>query len=309
MGDFRMKKRKWLSVLLSCIFAITMLAGCAGNEPGGENNAAPKEDYSIKIGGSSTLAPIIAQCADNFTEEFKTWDKVDASLPEEPIVIFVSTGGSGFGLKSAIDGTFDFGMVSKTLKDEEKEQFAEGSITQLGSDVLVIGVNSANPVAQVKPDLTTEELVAIFSGQIKNWQELDPALPKRPIVVAVRDLGGGASEVFDSAVMKGTPISDEALQIPSMGALAGKIMDNADTIGYVSSGLVNQNPDKIKPLSVDGIAPTLENINSGAYKIGRPLLLVSKDTPDNMEQKFLDYLLSEKGLKVVEDLGYVPVIP
>jgi phosphate transport system substrate-binding protein len=154
--------------------------------------------------------------------------------------------------------------------------------------------------------LTTEELVAIFSGKIKNWKELDSALPDRPIVVAVRDLGGGASEVFDSAVMKGTPISDEALQIPSMGALAGKIMDNTDTIGYVSSGLVNQNLDKITALSVDGIAPTLENINSGAYKIGRALLLVSKDKPNDMEQKFLDYLLSEKGLKVVEELGYVP---
>lgn len=304
-----MKRGIWLSVLLCCILAFTMLAGCTSNESGNENNAVPTEDYSIKIGGSSTLAPIIAQCADNFTEEFKTWNKVDASLPEEPIVIFVSTGGSGFGLKSALDGTFDFGMVSKNLKDDEKEQFANGSITQLGSDVLVIGVNSENPVAQIKPDLTTEELVSIFSGKIKNWQELDPALPDRSIVVAVRDLGGGASEVFDSAVMKGTPISDEALQIPSMGALAGKIMENTDTIGYVSSGLVNQNPDKITPLSVDGIAPTLENINSGAYKIGRPLLLVSKDKPDNMEQKFLDYLLSEKGLKVVEDLGYVPVIP
>ncbi|WP_243152969.1 phosphate ABC transporter substrate-binding protein [Sporotomaculum syntrophicum] len=302
-----MKRRIWLSVLLCCILAFTMLAGCASNETGSENNAAPTEDYSIKIGGSSTLAPIIAQCADSFTEEFKTWDKVDTSLPEEPIVIFVSTGGSGFGLKSAVDGTFDFGMVSKNLKDEEKEQFANGSITQLGSDVLIIGVNSENPVAQVKPDLTTEELVSIFSGKIKNWQELDPALPDRSIVVAVRDLGGGASEVFDAAVMKGTPISDEALQIPSMGALAGKIMDNKDTIGYVSSGLVNQNPDKITPISVDGIAPTLENINSGAYKIGRALLLVSKDKPDNMEQKFLDYLLSEKGLGVVEELGYVPV--
>jgi phosphate transport system substrate-binding protein len=301
------KRGIWLSVLLCCILAFTMLAGCTSNESGNENNAVPTEDYSIKIGGSSTLAPIIAQCADNFTEEFKTWNKVDASLPEEPIVIFVSTGGSGFGLKSALDGTFDFGMVSKNLKDDEKEQFANGSITQLGSDVLVIGVNSENPVAQIKPDLTTEELVSIFSGKIKNWQELDPALPDRSIVVAVRDLGGGASEVFDSAVMKGTPISDEALQIPSMGALAGKIMENTDTIGYVSSGLVNQNPDKITPLSVDGIAPTLENINSGAYKIGRPLLLVSKDKPDNMEQKFLDYLLSEKGLGVVEELGYVPV--
>jgi len=188
-----MKRRKWLSLLLCFILAITMLAGCAGNETGNKDNAAAPKDNSIKIGGSSTLAPIIAQCADDFTEEFKTWNNVDPSLPEEPIVIFVSTGGSGFGLKSALDGTFDFGMVSKTLKDEEKEQFANGSITQLGSDVLVIGVNAANPVAQVKPSLTTEELVSIFSGQIKNWKELDPALPDRPIVVAVRDLAGQGS--------------------------------------------------------------------------------------------------------------------
>ena len=131
-------------------------------------------------------------------------------------------------------------------------------------------------------------------------------MPDRPIVVAVRDLGW-SREVFDNAIMKGTPISDQALQIPSMGALAGKIMDNTDTIGYVSSGLVNQNPDKIIPISVDGISPTLENINSGAYKVGRPLLLVSKDAPNDPEQKFLDYLLSETGLKVVEEMGYIPV--
>ncbi len=303
-----MRRKTWLTVLLVSILSLCSLAGCAGDKQEGEKEAAPeKTTASIKIGGSSTMAPIIAKCADNFTEEFKTWDKVDAGFPEEPIVIFVSTGGSGFGLKSAVDGTFDFGMVTKDLNDEEKEQFANGTITQLGSDVLDIGVNSANPVAKVKPNLTTEELVAIFSGKTKTWKELDPALSDRPIVIAVRDLGGGASEVFDKAVMKGTPISPEALQIPSMGALAGKIMDNADTIGYVSSGLVNQNPDKIIPLSVDGIAPTLENISSGQYKIGRPLLLVSKDKPDDRTQKFLDYLQSDKGIEVVEEMGYIPV--
>lgn len=299
-----MKERKWLIILLVSILALCLLSGCTGN---GKDTAAA-DDKAVKIGGSSTLAPIIAKCADNFTEEYKTWNKVDAGLPEEPIVIFVSTGGSGFGLKSAVDGTFDLGMVSKDLSDEEKEQFAEGSIVQLGSDVLDIAVNPANPIAEVKPDLSTEELVAIFSGKVKTWKELDPALPDKQIVVAVRDVGGGASEVFDKAVMKGTAISAEALQIPSMGALAGKIMDNEDTIGYVSSGLVNQNPDKIKPLSVDGIAPTNENISSGKYKISRPLLLVSKDKPNEREKLFLDYLQSDKCTKVVEELGYVPVI-
>lgn len=296
-----MKGRRWLGVLLVFILSLCLLAGCAGSET--DKDSAGN---SIKIGGSSTLAPILAQCADNFTEEYKTWDKVDASLPEEPIVIFVSTGGSGFGIKSAADGTFDFGMVSKALSDEENEQFAEGSVVQLGSDVLAIGVNPANPVAQAKPDLSTEELVSIFSGEFKTWKELDPALPDSPIVVAVRDVGGGASEVFDKAVMKGTSISSEALQIPSMGALAGKIMDNEDTIGYVSSGLVNQNPDKIKALSVDGISPTNENINSGKYKISRPMLLVSIDKPDAREQLFLDYLQSDKCMQVVEEMGYVP---
>jgi phosphate transport system substrate-binding protein len=296
-----MKGRRWLGVLLVFILSLCLLAGCAGSET--DKDSAGN---SIKIGGSSTLAPILAQCADNFTEEYKTWDKVDASLPEEPIVIFVSTGGSGFGIKSAADGTFDFGMVSKALSDEENEQFAEGSVVQLGSDVLAIGVNPANPVAQAKPDLSTDELVSIFSGEFKTWKELDPALPDSPIVVAVRDVGGGASEVFDKAVMKGTSISSEALQIPSMGALAGKIMDNEDTIGYVSSGLVNQNPDKIKALSVDGISPTNENINSGKYKISRPMLLVSIDKPDAREQLFLDYLQSDECMQVVEEMGYVP---
>lgn len=296
-----MKGRRWLGVLLVFILSLCLLAGCAGSET--DKDSAGN---SIKIGGSSTLAPILAQCADNFTEEYKTWDKVDSSLPEEPIVIFVSTGGSGFGIKSAADGTFDFGMVSKALSDEENEQFAEGSVVQLGSDVLAIGVNPANPVAEAKPDLSTEELVSIFSGEFKTWKELDPALPDSPIVVAVRDVGGGASEVFDKAVMKGTSISSEALQIPSMGALAGKIMDNEDTIGYVSSGLVNQNPDKIKALSVDGISPTNENINSGKYKISRPMLLVSVDKPDTHEQLFLEYLQSDKCMQVVEEMGYVP---
>ncbi|MGI5880245.1 MAG: phosphate ABC transporter substrate-binding protein [Syntrophomonadaceae bacterium] len=303
-----MRQKIGIMVVLISLLMMSIIAGCSNtnSDADKQNVKAPEQNVTIKVGGSSTLAPIIAKCADDFTEEYKTWNKVDSSLPEEGIVIFVSTGGSGFGMKSALDGTFDLGMVSKTLKDEEKEQFKEGEIIQLGSDVLDIAVNPKNPVAKVKPDLSKEEIKAIFSGNIKTWKELDPALPDRPIVVCVRDLGGGASEVFDKAIMEGTPISNQALQIPSMGALAGKVMDNQDAIGYVSSGLVNQNADKLTALKVDGIAPTVENITSGKYQIGRPLLLMSKDKLNAREQLFVDYLKSDKGRTVIEDLGYIP---
>lgn len=213
-----MKKRSLISLLLVSLLIALLVSGCTQQTPEADKQPAEPQKTSIKIGGSSTLAPIVAKCADNFTEEFKTWNKVDASLPEEPIVIFVSTGGSGFGLKSAQDGTFDIGLVSKSLKDDEKAPFAQGEIVQIGSDVLDIAVNPQNPAAKVKPNLTSAELKDIFSGKITSWKQLDPKLPDKEIVVAVRDIGGGASEVFDKAVMKGTPISPKAQQIPSMGA-------------------------------------------------------------------------------------------
>jgi hypothetical protein len=68
-------------------------------------------------------------------------------------------------------------MVSKALSDEENEQFAEGSVVQLGSDVLAIGVNPANPVAEAKPDLSTDELVSIFSGEFKTGRIIAANVP------------------------------------------------------------------------------------------------------------------------------------
>ncbi|AQS60528.1 ABC transporter substrate-binding protein [Desulforamulus ferrireducens] len=285
---------------------MVLLAGC------GQTSEAPKtetaKEQSIKLGGSSTLAPVIAKCADDFTEKYKTWNKVDAQLPEEPIVIFVSTGGSGFGVKAALDGTVDIGLVSREIKDEEKAQLTNGKIIKIGSDALAVAVNPQNPIVQVKPDLTTEEVKKIFAGEIKTWQELDANLPARTPVLAIRDLGGGASQVFDELVMKKTPVAKEAIQLPSMGALAGKVAENADAIGYVSTGLIKQNEGKIHALNIDGVAPTNENIASGQYKIARPLLLVTKEQPDQKQQLFIDYLLSEDGLKVVEEMGFVPVV-
>jgi phosphate transport system substrate-binding protein len=299
-----MSRGKYITVILSLLVSFVLLTGC-GQQAKTADNAASK-DQSIKIGGSSTLAPTVAKCADDFTEKYKTWNNVDPSFSEEPIIIFVSTGGSGFGVKATTEGTLDIGLAARDIKDTEKEKMPNGKIYKLGTDALTIAVNPKNPVLQIKPDITTEEVKKIFAGEISTWKQLDERLPDRPIIVAVRDLGGGASQVFDELVMKGTPIAKEAIQIPSMGALAVKVMENVDAIGYVSTGMVTQNEGKIGVLSVEGVAPTTENISSGNYKIARPLLVFTKDEPDKQLKFFIDYLMSEKGLQVVEEMGFIP---
>ena len=293
--------------LLTYFLLLTFTAVIAGCGSSTTNKPPQAKDFSIKIGGSSTLAPVVAKVADDFTEKYKTWKKVKDSLADEPIAIFVATGGSGFGVKSATNGTVDIGLVSRVVTEAEKQKLPNHKLYTVGFDALTIAVHPQNPVAKVKPNLTKDEVKRIFSGEIKTWKQLDASLPERPIVVAIRDLGGGASQAFDEAVMKGTPISKEAIQFPSMGALAGKVQDNVDAVGYVSTGLVEQNKGKIAVLSVDGVEPTNENIVSGKYTIARPLILIAKTQPDESEQQLINYLISDSGRKTLEEMGFVPV--
>ena len=161
--------------LITCFLVVALLAFVAGCGSSPTNNQ-PAKDLSIKIGGSSTLAPVVAKLADDYTEKYKTWKKVKDSFPDEPIAIFVATGGSGFGVKSATNGTVDLGLVSRVVTEAEKQKLPNHKLYTVGYDALTIAVHPQNPVAKVKPNLTKDEVKRIFAGEIKTWKQLDAAL-------------------------------------------------------------------------------------------------------------------------------------
>lgn len=322
-----MKTKKSIIILLSLLLVFSiLLTGCTANKP----STTPLEDNSINTGegentdktskeetnefkaqitfnGSSTLAPVISAIATNFIEGYVTWDKVDSSFPEKNIAIYVSAGGSGAGVKAVLEDTSDFGMLAREIKDEELEKIGDAKVFKLGIDALTVSVNPENPIVQVKDDLTTEEVRKIFSGEYKYWDEVESSLPHREIVVVIRDLSGGAHEVFQKSVMGDAQIREDAIQSPSMGALVTKVIENKDSIGYASFGMVNQNEGKLIPLKVDGIEATEENIVNGSYKISRPLIAVKRGELTPEQKAFMDAVRSEEGLGIIEKMGFVPV--
>lgn len=263
-------------------------------------------DGKIVLAGSSTLAPVISEIARSFSEKYETWDKVDPSLPSAKIEIFVSGGGSGAGAKSLIDGSASFGLLARPASDQEKETVPGYTQYDLGIDALTVSVNPTNQVWQIKEGLSSEELRKIFSGEINTWNELDDRLPKDEIVVVIRDIGGGAHEVFQKAVMGESQVRKDAIQSPSMGALVAKVIDNPRSIGYASFGISNQNSGKLIPLAVDGIEPTAENIKSGAYNIARPLLVISRGDLSPAEAAFAKVLTDDAAMEIVEKAGFLP---
>lgn len=302
-------KKKILSIFFAATMAMSLAVGCGATETKTADTETKTEVESNQIlfNGSSTLAPVITSIATDFFDTYGTWNSYDSALPEEDIAIYVSAGGSGQGTKAVIDGTSTFGMVARGVKDEEKEAIEDEREYQVGIDALTVAVNPENPVTEIMDDLTTEQIVSLFSGEYATWKDLDASLPEEEVVVITRDINGGAHEVFQKNIMGDAEVKADAIQASSMGELVQDIIDNPYAIGYASFGVANQNAGKVFVMKVNGVEPTTENIIDGSYIIQRPLLLVGSGEPTAVQQAFLDVVLGEEGQKTVEEMGFIPM--
>ncbi len=327
-------KKKFYAVFIVLAMCFSMLAACgsAGSAkpseadgqaveseaPGAVESTAEAEPAkaqtetagAIMFCGSTSLYPIISSLASSFTDEYSKWNNVDASLPEKNISIYVAPGGSGVGISAVLEGTADFGMVARTVKDEEKEALGDGyQEFVVAKDALTVSVNAANPIAEKMDSMDTETIRKIFSGEITKWSEVDASLSDDAINVYIRDLSGGAYEVFQKAIMGDSQITAQATQSASMTELATNVAGDPNGIGYVGFGAYNKaNADSrvLFAMKVDGVEASEETILSGDYKVQRPVLFCTGNEITPIQQAFIDYVYSETGYKVVEENGYIP---
>jgi phosphate transport system substrate-binding protein len=264
------------------------------------------QQSALRVGGSTTLVPAIANAASGFMQAHKAWNEIDPGLPKARIVVYVTGGGSGFGVKSAVDGTVDIGLVSRDLKDSEKQLLGRHRSWLVGKDAVTIAANVDNPLAKARKSLSPADVRRLFSGQVKTYRDLDGALPPQPIVVLVRDASAGSAEIFQEHIMGVAQVSPGALNFPSQGALIKKLESNPNAIAYASSGLVSENR-RLHAFALDGVEPTGANVLSGAYPLTRPLLMIARgEPPAPMVKAFADFVLGP-GQAAVLAQGYVPL--
>ena len=326
--------KKGYLLALSALLSLGILSGCSSSGQSSEvasseettvaaSQDASKENESateaakdeafqsdILFCGSTSLYPIISSLASSFTEEYVTWNKVDPTLPEKNISIYVAPGGSGVGASAAIDKTADFGMLARSVKDEEKEALgADYKDFTVAKDALTVSVNAENPIAEIIDDMSSETIQKIFSGELSKWNEVDSTLPEENINVYIRDLSGGAYEVFQKSIMKETKVTDTATQSASMTELANNVANDKWGIRYVGYGAFNKaNKEKtvLIAMKVDGVEANEDDIKNGSYIIQRPVLFLTGDKISESEQLFIDYIFSQKGYDVVVENGYIP---
>ena len=196
--------------------------------------------------------------------------------------------------------------------DEQKAYAEENQTTfeytPIVTEAFVFFVHKDNPIT----NLTTEQIKDIYSGKITNWKDVGG---KNEKIAAFQRNEGSGSQSMLKRFMGDTPIADAPTEMVN-DLMAGIIEQVADyksktnSIGfsfrYYVEGII-KNPD-IKMISIDGAAPTSENIRNGSYPILTPIYAVTyKENQNGNVDKLLEWILSDEGQYIINETGYVGI--
>lgn len=271
----------WMAALMVLFLLALSLSGC-----GNEELLAGSSEISGEIngGGSTSVQKII----DAEGAEFGAL---------HPAVKFTYSGtGSSDGIKNAANGTYSFGCASRELKTSE-----QGDLTELvfAYDGIAVIVNDKNPVE----NLTKDQIKAIYTGRITNWREVGGE--DRPIAVVSREDGAGTRTAVEELLDFTEQLKPSATVKEGNGNVQSTVAANPNAIGYVSITFVDRS---VKPLRVDGVEATMENVLNKSYGLSRPFLALYNEkniTPQT--RAFLDFIMTDEGQTIVEKNGGISV--
>ena len=284
-----MNWKKLASLGVVAMMSLSIL-GC-GSDTASNDKAASSSSLSGSItgSGSSALLPLAKDAADKFKELH----------PE--VSITLNGGGSGTGLKQVADGSVDIGNSDVAADTKLDKAVADGLVDHKVCVVTMAPVVNKDIAATVK-SLTKQQLTDIFTAKITNWKEVGG--PDEEIVLITRPSTSGTRALFKEFALGGAEeASSKSLETDDSGTLLQSIKDNKGAIGYVALSYLVNNQD-VATVSVDGVAPTLENTYNGTYPVWGYEHMYTKGEPNATVKSYLDFIMSDEYGKSMEAQGY-----
>lgn len=295
-------KKKILSLLVAASMMTFGLAGCGSTDTGntdassdanqstdtttdaGTSDASSDLSGAISLAGSTSMEKLCEALSESFMEKYPN------------ISVTVEYTGSGAGLESLAAGSVDIGNASRHLKEEETSAGAVENVVAI--DGIAVITDKDNEVT----DVSAEDLANIYKGEITNWSELGGQ--DEAIVVIGREAGSGTRDAFEE-LLDVADACQYAQELDSTGGVLAKVAATPGAIGYVSLDVVD---DTIQTVSLDGVAPTEENILAGDYLLSRPFVMATNgeiSEQNELVQTWFDYVNSEDGKNVISSVGLI----
>jgi phosphate transport system substrate-binding protein len=221
--------------------------------------------------------------------------------PQDTIVLMTGLGGGGDPIVGVATGIVDVAAVTLATNDT---MLRKGGLTSrpIARTALLFGVRSDLKVDSI----THAQLCDLYSGAISNWRQLGgPDLPVKAGIPIPRG-GEGGHPMAAARCARGFRYGPH-VQMIDPAFMADAITRTPGGIGLTTLRVITESAGRIKALSVDGIAPTADNIQRGRYTLARPTLLVTKSEPPRVFARLVDFIRSDEGRRIILAHGAEPV--
>lgn len=253
-----------------------------------KKNAPEKLDGDLpKIDGAAALVPVFNSFVYSlYPENSVKYENGD--FTSDSALQYHNTRGA---YKGIVDGDIDIAFCAGPNKEQTQYGLDKGvelELTPIGRESFVFLVNSNNPV----DNLSMQQLKDIYTGKITNWKEVGGK--NRPINVIQRNKGSGSQTALEKLV-------GEDIKGNFFGPFGG-------SLGFSFRFYVEEltKHGHIKMLSLNGVYPSKENVQSEAYPIVSNFYAVTRKGETNPNvQKVLDFVLSSTGQEIINEVGYV----
>ncbi|MFD2238436.1 substrate-binding domain-containing protein [Aureimonas populi] len=282
-----------------------ILSGLALSAAFAAGPALAQAPEPVQMAGSSTVLPYAQIVAENFSETYP-----DQSTP------IVESGGTGGGFTQFCAGiggnTIDIANASRPISANEKAACAANGVAeiqevQFGYDGIVFASSASGPDFALTPEIVFSALAAkvVVDGEVvdnphRTWADVDASLPDQAIATFIPAENHGTREVFEVALLEAGCEASGALAAFEAAGLSeddciqvrggnyttdisgdytetlSRISANPEGVGVFGLAFYEQNQDRLKVATIDGVTPSVESISTGEYPVSRPLYFYVK---------------------------------
>lgn len=283
------------------------LADSLAKTPDEEPSLRFSEDAALpKLDGATALYPVYASFAQ------AVYPSSLGQLEPREIREIISCSTTSGAYRAIADGDRDIIFVAGPSKEQESyatEKGVELVYTPIGQEAFVFFVHPDNPV----DGLTLDQIRSVYSGETASWDQLG-VRGLGSIRAYQRSKGSGSQTALERFVMRDTPLmpAEKEMVQDGMGGMVEAVSDyrnHRNAIGYsfrfYCTALMKN--FHVKLLAVNGIAPTIENIEDGTYPLASKFYAVTRSDADENTLALLDWIQGPQGQALIEKTGYTPL--
>ncbi|MBN6712839.1 phosphate ABC transporter substrate-binding/OmpA family protein [Pseudomonas capsici] len=233
-----------------------------------------------------------------------------AAATGQVVVVEIAAHGSGTGFSALKTGSADIAASSRPIKDQEAQELkALGDLKSpeseqvIAIDGVAVILHPGNPLRQ----LSTLELARIFSGEVRDWQEVGGTAGA--IHLYARDEQSGTYETFKELVLtrNGKNLSRQAKRFESSEQLSDEVSNDRNGIGFIGLPYVrNAKAVAVADGESKAMLPTVSLIATEDYPLSRRLYLyVPPKTNHDWAQALVHFAQSAEGQAIVARTGFV----